>query len=63
MNIVNFDVKFQSDSVNDGRGGIYTMILPVKYSSVVVTSFILRHTLKLSTYFTWPRLTTVSLDL
>ena len=50
MNIVSFDVKFQSDSINDIDGqviadGIYTTFLPVKYSHVVVVSFILWHTL------------------
>ena len=48
MNTVSFDVKFQSNSVNDGQvitGGIYTTFLPVKYSHVVVTLFILRRTL------------------
>ena len=45
MNILSFDVKFQSDSVNDGQviaGGIYATFLPVKYLRVVVASFILR---------------------
>ena len=33
MNIVNFDVKFQSNSVNDGQviaARIYTTFLPIK---------------------------------
>ena len=50
MNILSFDVKFQSDSVNNGQvieGGIYIMFLPVKYSRVVVASFILRCALSL----------------
>ena len=48
MNILSFDVKFQSDSINNGRviaGGIYTTFLPVKYSCVVVASFIMRRVL------------------
>ena len=43
MNIVSFGVKFQNNSVNDGQvlaGGIYTMFLPVKYSRVMVTTFL-----------------------
>ena len=41
MNILSIGIKFQSDSVNDGRviaGGIYKTFLPVKYSRVVVAS-------------------------
>jgi len=62
MNTVSFDVKFQSNSVNDGRviaGRIYTTFLPVKYSHVVVTLFIIA---EYAFYFTWPQLTSVSLD-
>jgi len=43
MNILSIGIKFQRDSVNDGRviaGGIFTTFLPVKYSRVVVASFI-----------------------
>ena len=42
MNIISFNVKFQSDSTKDGEviaGGIYTTFLPVKYSRVVRVSF------------------------
>ena len=45
MNIISFNVKFQSDSTKDGgviAGGIYTTFLPVKYSRVVFVSFILQ---------------------
>ena len=48
MNIISFNVKFQSDSTKDGgviAGGIYTMFLPVKYSRVVFASFILQRAL------------------
>ena len=48
MNIVSFDVKFQSDSVNDGRviaGRVYTTFHPVKYTCAVVASFIMQHAL------------------
>ena len=41
MNILSIGIKFQGDSVNDGRviaGGISTTFLPVKYSLVVVAS-------------------------
>ena len=48
MNMLSFDGKFQSDSVNDEQViavGIYTTFLPVNYSHVVVASFILQHAL------------------
>ena len=66
MNILSIGIKFQSDSVNDGRviaGGISTTFLSVKYSRVVVASLYcgVRFLLYM-VYFTWPRLTTMSLD-
>jgi len=46
MNMVSFNVKFQSDSINDGQtiaGGIYATSLPVKHSSVMVDRVISHH--------------------
>ena len=61
MKIVNFNVKFQSDSVNDKRviaSGIYTTFPPVK---ILMCSGHVIYIAACAFYFTWLQLTTMSL--